>query len=368
MRHKQPLTFLILIVITSSLLIQGCNSKQQEQTDTIDKKIFLPNKNEVNATLLNLGTFKKEIISNGKLNALKKSGLIFNVSGSMEKIFVNNGSRVKKGELLSKLDDKIFQKSFTKAQINLKKAELELQDKLAGRGYISLTLDSIPEKEYEILSIRSGYKDAILEVDKAQEDLENSKLIAPFSGKIANLEVKEHHHISAGKEVMTLIDDNRFEVEFNITESELGEISLNNQIQVTPLALNKTYIGYVTAINPKVERNGTILVKALVENDGNLLEGMNVKVYIQKNVPEQFVVPKTAVVLRQNQEVLFKINNGRVYWTYVQVTNENSKQYSVIPHPDKSTARLSVGDTIVISDNLNLAHDSEVVIRNLTTE
>ena len=100
-----------------------------------------------------------------------------------------------------------------------------------------------------------------------------------------------------------------------------------------------------------------------MKNDGQLLEGMNVKVLIQKDVAKQFIVPKASVVLRQNQEVLFTVKSGKTYWTYVQITNENSRQYTVIPHPDKSSATLKQGDTIVVSGNLNLAHDSEVSIK-----
>ena len=92
---------------------------------------------------------------------------------------------------------------------------------------------------------------------------------------------------------------------------------------------------------------------------------MNVKVFIQKDIPNQFVVPKASVVLRQNQEVLFTVKSGKTYWTYVQTTNENSKQYTIIPHPDKSSASLKPGDTIIVAGNLNLAHDTEVTIKNL---
>ena len=71
------------------------------------------------------------------------------------------------------------------------------------------------------------------------------------------------------------------------------------------------------------------------------------------------------MILRQNQDVLFKVKSGKTYWTYVQTTNENSKQYTVIPDPNKSSATLKVGDTIVVAGNLNLAHDTEVVIKNI---
>ena len=163
---------------------------------------------------------------------------------------------------------------------------------------------------------------------------------------------------------MTLINDAIFEVEFYLIESEVTEIAVNGQIQIQPFALHKTYKGRIVSINPQVEEEGTVLIKAKVKNDGQLLEGMNVKVFIQKDILNQFVVPKASIVLRQNQEVLFAVKSGKAYWTYVQTTNENSSQYTVIPHPDKSSATLKSGDTIVVSGNLNLAHDSEVTIKN----
>jgi hypothetical protein len=87
-----------------------------------------------------------------------------------------------------------------------------------------------------------------------------------------------------------------------------------------------------------------------------------VRVLVEKDVPNQYVVPKSAVVLRDNFEVLFKIVNGKAYWNYVKVVYENSSSYAVIPHPDKNTASLAPGDTIIVSGNLNLAHESVVEI------
>lgn len=71
------------------------------------------------------------------------------------------------------------------------------------------------------------------------------------------------------------------------------------------------------------------------------------------------------MVLRQNQEVLFKYVNGSAFWTYVQTGLENSTSYSVTAHPDKGGV-LQEGDTVIISNNLNLAHESEVKLKNLT--
>ena len=64
---------------------------------------------------------------------------------------------------------------------------------------------------------------------------------------------------------MTLINDAIFEVEFYLIESEVSEITVNGQIQIEPFALKKSYQGKITTINPQVEKDGTILIKAKVK-------------------------------------------------------------------------------------------------------
>lgn len=356
-----------VIALVCGLFFNSCK-KYSQNKEVIVKKEYLPQKNEVTVMMLKKQTFKKEIVSNGKLVAIQKVPLSFDVSEQLEKLYVKNGSKVKQGQVVAKLRNFSLQKAYDKAKTRLKKSTLDFQDKLIGRGYDTGHKDSIPAKEYEMIAIRSGYKDAQHEVESALFKLKSTKLIAPFSGKIANIQAKQYEYISAGKEVMTLINDTTFEVEFYLIESELADIHINSKIQIKPFAVNKTYDGYITTINPQIEKDGTILIKARVKNDKQLIEGMNVKVLIQKDIPNQFVVPKSSVVIRQNQEVLFTIKSGKTFWTYVNTTHENSRQYSVIPDPNKSSASLQVGDTIVTSGNLNLAHETEVAIKSTQSE
>ncbi len=363
--YKLLFGFFFICLLTT---ISCSNGKSKEPETTIEKKLYLPDKNEVEAMVLEKSIFKEEIVSNGKLVALQKNELKFEVGGTLENLLVKNGDAVNQGQTLAVLDAFTYKQAQTKAETGLKKAELEFQDKLLGRGYTTFNSDSIPKEEYAMLSIRSGYKDALHELKNTEFELRATRLTAPFSGKVANITPKQYEQVVSGKTVMTLINDTVFEVEFYLIESEVGEIAVYDKIRITPFALSKTYEGQIVTINPLVEKDGTILVKARVNNDGSLLEGMNVKVFIEKDVPHQFVVPKSAVVLRQNQEVLFTIKSGKTYWTYVQTTNENSSQYTVIPHPDKSSATLNPGDTIIISNNLNLAHDVEVIVKSIKNQ
>ena len=263
------------------------------------------------------------------------------------------------------MDAFTYQQKLSKAEIDLKQATLEFNDLQIRRGFNANSKETIPKEEYDMMSIKSGYKNALHQIENARFDLKSTKLVAPFSGKIANIESKKYDQINSGKEFITLINDAVFEVEFYVIESELKDIKPKDKIAIAPFATSESYEGQISTINPQVEKDGTILIKAQVKNDGQLLEGMNVKIFIKKDIPDQFVVPKSAVVLRDNQEVLFTVKNGKTYWTYIVTTLENSKSYAVIPHPDKSSATLIKGDTIVISGNLNLAHDTEVTIKNL---
>ena len=342
----------------------NCNTfKESKDEKTIDKKQYLPEKNEVDIVVLSKGIFKKELVSNGRLVALEKSELKFKVNEKLKNIYVKNGDYVKRGQLLASLDAFTFQQKVNKAEIDLKQATLEFDDLKIRRGFNSNNKDSIPVEEYDRMAIKSGYKNAVHQLENTRFDLKSTKLTAPFSGKIANIESKKHDQINSGKPFATLINDTIFEVEFYVIESELKDIKIKDKITIAPFASNTVYEGRITTINPQVEKDGTILIKAQVKNDTHLLEGMNVKVFIEKDISDQFVVPKSAVVLRDNQEVLFIVKNGKAYWTYILTTLENSNSYSVIPNPDKSSASLKVGDTIIVSNNLNLAHDSEVSIK-----
>lgn len=357
-RYLYPFILLLTVLCNHSC------TKSKAATENIEKKTYVVEKNEVETIVLKNESFQKELISNGKIIAAQKNSIQFEVSDKLEHLYVKNGDFVHKGQLLASLNPFKYQQRLAKAEIELKKAKFQLQDMLVGRGIFTSKRDSIARDVYDMVASRSGYDAALLELKTAQYELKSTNLLAPFGGKVANIESRVYENVSSGKDFMTLIDDRVFEVEFYLIESEMGDVAFNSSVQIIPFALGKTYSGHISSINPLIEKNGTILVKAVVKNDGKLTEGMNVKVRIQKEIKGQLVVPKSAVVLRDNQEVLFKVIDGKAYWTYVQTILENSSFYSVIAQPDKSSSSLNPGDMVIVSGNLNLAHDSEVILKS----
>lgn len=346
------LTVLIIVTITS------CKSRSDAQIGNPNES--LPEeKNIVETVVLEKQDFTREIISNGKLAAIQKAELYFKNPGIIETIKVGNGEIVSVNTELAHLQNDDYRFNVEKAQVNMEKAEIDRIDALLSMGY-KTGAENISPEHRKIADIRSGYNQAKIQLAEATQQLENVILKAPFSGKVEGLIQKSFEKADLSKPFCTLINDNRFTIEFPLLETEFSEINTGQKVTVTPIAGAKQSEGSITEINPRIDENGLVWVKAEVTNPGGYLEGMNVKVSIKRAISGQLVVPKQAVVLRQNREVLFRYTGGIAYWTYINVLDENEHQYSVVA---AEGATLELGDTVIISNNLNLAHESEVEIK-----
>ena len=350
------------LVFTLLLMLGSCVQSGKTENLQAEKRQYVQQQNPVEVIVLKEGPFKQELVNNGKLAALRKSELKFRVNEQLERINVKNGERIDAGQLIASLVPFTYQQRLKSADISLKQASLELRNVLIGQGYNDVDSTQIPGSMYQMALIRSGYSEALENLESARFDLKSTELRAPFSGIIASITQKQFEQVNTGDAFCTLIDDSEFEVEFDVVENEVGIIGLGDEVQVVPFSQpDKICKGKISEINPMIDDNGMISIKARLKNPGDLMEGMNVKVLVEKDIPRQLIVPKSAVVLRQNQEVLFKYTHGTAFWTYVQTVAENSSSYSVLAHPEKG-GTLAPGDTIIVSGNLNLAHESEVVI------
>ena len=102
---------------------------------------------------------------------------------------------------------------------------------------------------------------------------------------------------------------------------------------------------------------------ALTDGDRQaVIQGARLKVVIEKEVPDMFVVPKDAVVMRDGFHVLFRLEEGHAVWTYVDVVYSNISQYAVTGNARKET-KIEDGDVVITSGNLNLADGTEVIPR-----
>lgn len=345
----------------SSLLVLcvGCGpaAPKQENLD-LAKKNYTLEKNRVEAVVLKRANFEKQLVSNGKLSALEKSVLAFKTPGKIAQVYVKNGEVVDAGEVLARLEDTELRSAVEQAQQGVEKAQIEFQDVLIGFGQNGNDTTQVPKEMLRTAAIRSGYLAAQTTLKETRQALAHAELKAPFAGKVANVILQANEQVK--EEFCTLINDRILQVDFSILETELSFVHEGQRLRVSPLN-NPTAVltGKITQINPTVDKTGQIQLRAEVPNNGLMLDGMNVRVLVEQTLGNQLVVPKSAVVIRDNLEVLFRLREGKAQWTYVNTLMTNSDSYVVTANLSRG-AELNVGDSIIVSGNLNLADGSVV--------
>ena len=333
---------LTICAFAAALLLTSCGGKKTSEEGKDGKLQYSPQVNEVEVITLERTDFARQLLSNGKLAASRKSALLFGTSGKIASINVKNGSVVGAGATIATLDRPDLRLALESADIALKKAEIDLYDFLAGQGYSARDTMSVPKDLMATARMRSGYTSAENSLSKARYDISGTVLRAPFHGRVADVK----------------------DVDFTVMESEYSFLSIGLPVKIRPFAdEGKEYSGKITSINPSVDSKGQISVRAQVANDGSLIDGMNVKVVVERMIPGQLVVPRSAVVIRDNLDVLFTYTpDGRAHWTYVKILYSNGDSHVVTANTDRN-ATLDEGDQVIISGNLNLADNSEVTLK-----
>ena len=363
---------------TLCILLLACSPKKSEQADnSATAPSIVENKpTEVSVLPLEYTDFNDELKANGIVSAQNKADLRFQMTEIVSAIYVKNGDRVRKGQEIAKLDQFKLENSLDQAKDNLDKALLDLQDELLKGGFelndtANISVESLtrnlgnmnPENALQSAIRRSNYNQTKRQYEMAVYNYKNSVLYAPFDGIVANLFSKVYNPPNGSEQFCTIIDNQNMEISFNILETELHLIKINDKVLVSPFSQTAlTVEGYISEINPVIDKNGMVKIKALIKNtDSKFYEGMNVKIRVQRFLSKQLVIPKSALVLRDKREVVFKLENNKSIWVYVEKMLENSTSYVVNP---VKAGDLKAGDTIIYDGIINLSHEAPVIVKN----
>jgi len=355
----------LLSCLALGILITSCSGKKND-VDKQEQSVstVLPDaKNEVTTQILKRRDFHHELVSNGKVSALGQADLRFETSEVIARIYVKNGEHVHKGQKLAELDKFRLEQKLSQAEDALLKAELELKDVLIGQGYTSEDFSKVPVETMKLAKVKSGYEQSRSQYELVKRETEHATLVAPFDGIVANLFSKPYNLANTSEVFCTVIDTRGMEADFTVLENELAFIKTGDKVMITPYAGGDSFEGSVSEINPLVDSNGMVKVKAVVNGQGKLFSGMNVRVSVRRSLGQQLVIPKTAVVLRSGKQVVFTLQEGKAMWNYVHTGLENATEYVVSDKSQKGIEEgLLEGDTIIVTGNLNLAHEAAVKV------
>lgn len=346
---------LFAILILSGMM--ACSGEKKETTSEESVETVLPTETaEVTVLPLKATDFNHELISNGKLSARHFVDLRFESAEPIAEIFVKNGDRVTKGQKLAELSPFRIKNRNAQAKDALERAKLELQDVLIGQGYTLEDSAKVPPATMQLVRVKSGYDQALIQHQLADYEQQKAVLVAPFDGVVANLFAKKFNVASTSEVFCSIIDTRTLEAAFTVLESELPLIKTGDRVEVSPFAVSEGETeGRISEINPLVDANGMVQVRAAVSDKGKLFEGMNVRVSIHRSLGKQLVVPKEAVVLRSGKQVAFTLVDNKALWTYVKTGLENASEYTIIDG-------LKEDDIVITSGNINLANETPVTV------
>ena len=348
MNTLRPFTYVLLV------LVLACQSEKEsiEEPD-VESLRQQVKPTEVRTAPALIKPFELLINASGQLSAKQEVQLHFNSSDFLQHLNIQNGLRVKKGVILAALENGREQLSYKKALASYEAAKVNYDNDSIAYGS---KLTKLIRKN---LALKNGVTSARLNLEEAQLNLNNTIITAPFSGIITGLEQKEGNLVSSGKELCTLYDPSQLLLTAKVLESDYSKLRLGLKAEVFPLAYSdQIYDAFVAEISPSVDENGMIQVKLQVSKPHGLLPGMNANAIIRLPQNENVIVPREALVMKSGKPVIFTFEDGLAKWNYVEVGEDNGQELEIISGIDH-------GKEVIISNNLQLAHDARVAVSPL---
>lgn len=289
----------------------------------------------------------------GKVQSKNRSKLIFERSGIVERLLVNNGEKVKKGSLIASLRNKAELLRKEQASVDLQQSLSVYENELlqiADSAFYGDGWDRVKEK----VQLKSGVTQARAKLNQASHEYNQTLIKASQAGIIEGIRLREGDFINSGLEIGSIYDSRHFEVECMVLEYDLMKIRKGTEVLVYPLADGKMELkGSISEVNPAVDANGQSLIRIDLSYLNGIVPGLSVRVEINVTDEPSIIIPMHAVVNRSERHVVFNVENGKAKWNYVTLGKNNGEEVQVLEG-------IIEGMEIITSNNLQLAHDSPV--------
>ncbi len=259
----------------------------------------------------------------GAVEPAKRSLIASEIEGLVNVYSAKEGKYVKKGELLAKFQTKNLEIDLTearaakreaKARFDLANANLRRFQELYEKGIASLQELQDAESEREAQLARTVQLDS--QIDSHIYDLSRSKIKAPFDGFITSEKSEVGQWITEGGPVAEIIDISIAKVKAEIPERHITKINVGDKVEINIDSIPDLKInGEVSSIVPQANmETRTFPVEVRVDNaDFKLKSGMVARISFSiGDATTTKLVPKDAIVDRNNASLLFVVTDGVV--------------------------------------------------------
>jgi RND family efflux transporter MFP subunit len=278
---KRVSGFLICLVVLFGL--QSCSEKKEEAKDQL---------------IRGLRAYKVSERAESRIRRFQSilqpadiSVLSFEITGQLKAINLQAGQKVQLGDPLAEIDPRSLQTQVeqanagvqqAQAQVDNADADFQRKQELLKRGVT--TQAAFDQSKANLLTAQAQLDQARRQLELANHNLDRSKLLAPFTGTIARVEVKSFVQVAAGQSILTLYSDDRFEASFLVPAATFQSLRLGQQVEVKVADLPDISLkGDIAELGSKAEQVSAFPVVVRLENSvPGLNAGMSVEVAIEE--------------------------------------------------------------------------------------
>ena len=292
----------------------------------------------------------------GTVRADEEVDLTFETSGKIVKIYFTEGTQVKKGDLLAKVNDRPLQAQLLKLQAQQKLAE----DRLF-RQRALLDKDAVSRENYE--TVFTNLETINADIQLVEANIAQTELRAPFDGIVGLRFVSEGAFATPQTKITKLTKIEPLKIEFSVPEAYSEQVSNGTNIVFGMHGSLKSYSAKVYAQESKVDESmRTLALRAYYNNKGHeITPGRYVNVEINlAEIKNAIAIPSEAVVPEMGKDMVYKSVNGVAEPIQVQTGLRTPSQVQI-------TDGLKTGDTIVVSGVLQLRRGTPLKIERVVT-
>ena len=294
--------------------------------------------------------------STGSLRPDEQVELAFETSGKIIGINFTEGTRVKKGDLLAKINDKPLQ-----AQLEKLTAQKKLTEDKEFRQRSLLDKDAISKESYDqiVTELQTIQADINLILARISE----TELRAPFNGIIGLRYVSEGSYTNPSTKIARLVKISPIKLQFSIPERYADQVKMGYPVTFTVDGTNQVFNAEVYAIDPQIEEGTrTIVIRALYPNRNEELKSgrfASVTLLLSK-IENTVAIPSEALIPEMEGETVFVYRNGKASSVKVETGLRTESLIQIVKG-------LNFGDTLLTSGILQLRHNLPVVLDTLIT-
>lgn len=305
----------------------------------------------VEAIVLSPGKLDNKLIVTGSILANESLELKSEISGKITKIAFQEGTRVKKGDVLVQINDEEIRAQLLKQKYNQK-----LNEDNEFRQRKLLEKDAISQEEYD--NALNRLNTTVADVRLLEAQLAKTKLTAPFDGVIGLRYISEGAYLTPNTAIATLYNNSPAKIEFAVPSRYAAQISTGKEVFFKVEGDTTFHKGKVYAVEPRIDQNTrTLSLRALADNpDGKLLPGQFVELQLILGTSlDALMIPTEAIVPEQGGKKVFVLANGVVKETPVETGIRTNYNLEI-------TQGLKAGDTVLTTGVLQLRGGMKVQI------